>query len=358
MFTEQPHRLAGLDISGTPYEIGHALGRHGAAVAHGYLVRTHGWAAVTGFCDQPFMHRAHILTQTRFPQFYEELRGLADGLELPFDAVFAWNCRGDIRAMNPDGCTTVQLPGPSRVVAHNEDGDPGLRAGCALATVRPRQGRRFTAFVYPASIPGHTFSLNDAGVVMTVNNIRSLAGGDGLPRMVLTRALLDCGSTAQCVEMLETLPRSGGFHLTLARPVEADSLSVEFTHGGLSVTPIVAPGAHANHLVHDAMRSAPQTVTQSSRARQVRADSLIARAERHDAGLALEILRDTQNKALPIFRTQPDDPDHENTLASAVFTLGQDRVDCAVYDNTSSTPCFRFICRTEDDFVAPIPCHA
>ncbi|MBO1324282.1 C45 family peptidase [Acetobacter sp. TBRC 12305] len=348
MYTEPPHRLAKLDISGTPYEIGLALGRHGAATAHGHLVRTHAWAAVTSFCDQPYVHAARALTQARFPHFYEELHGLADGLDLPFDAVFAWNCRGDIRAMNPDGCTTVQFPGPPQLVAHNEDGDPGLRPGCALATIRPTQGRAFTAFVYPASIPGHAFSLNDAGLVMTVNNIRSLAGGEGLPRMVLTRALLDCGSISEGVELLRALPRSGGYHLTLARPGEAHIFSIEITHGRLSALPVVRPGAHANHLVHDAMRSAAQKITPSSHARQERADALLAACTYYDANGALAILRDTHDKVLPIFRTQPDDPDNENTLASAVFTLGAERVDCAVYDNSSATPRFHLTWKAGD----------
>jgi hypothetical protein len=35
---------------------------------------------------------------------------------------------------------------------------------------------------------------------------------------------------------------------------------------------------------------------------------------------------------LPIYRTDPADSDVENTLASAVFRVGADKVEWAVYD--------------------------
>ncbi|CUX47566.1 conserved hypothetical protein [Agrobacterium genomosp. 13 str. CFBP 6927] len=250
--------------------------------------------------------------------------------------------------MSPDGCTTVQVPGINPVVAHNEDGDPGLRTGCAIATVRPTQGRGFSAFVYPASIPGHTFAVNDVGLVVTVNNIRSRQSGDGLPRMVLTRALLDCSSQEEAVDLLRAVPRSGAFHLTLASPGAKDILSVEFTHQNISVVPVLAPSSHANHLVHHEMSMEEQIVTASSRSRQQRGDAMIALAGEANVN-PLTILRDTQDAALPIYRTQPDDPDNENTLATAQFAIGADKVECTVYDNAESVPRFRF---SNDAFVS------
>ncbi|MQB07697.1 peptidase C45 [Agrobacterium tumefaciens] len=334
-------RLTAITIKGEGHSIGKALGRQGAAAAHHHLVRTHAWTVVTSFCDSERVATALSLTEKHYPQHLEELHGLAEGLDLPFKKVFAWNCRGDIWAMSPDGCTTVQLPGANPVVAHNEDGDPGLRAGCAIATVRPTDGRAFSAFIYPASIPGHTFAVNDAGLVVTVNNIRSRRSGDGLPRMILTRALLNCASPEEAIDLLRSMPRSGAFHLTLASPGAKNILSVEFTHGDVSVVPVITPSSHANHLIHDRMVKEEQVLTASSRSRQRRGDEMIAFAG--EAGVEpLAILRDTRDVALPIYRTQPDDPDNENTLATAHFTIGADKVECTVYDSAESVPRFRF----------------
>ncbi|MFD1793757.1 C45 family autoproteolytic acyltransferase/hydrolase [Ochrobactrum teleogrylli] len=335
------NRLSAIAVTGTPFEIGKALGQHGAAAAHRHLIRTHAWAVVTGFRDSERVQTALALTEKHFPNYLDELTGLADGLDLPFESVFAWNCRGDVWALSPDGCTTVQTPGSQQGVAHNEDGDPGLRTGCAIATVQPDQGRAFSAFVYPASIPGHTFALNDAGLVMTVNNIRSRQSGNGLPRMVLTRALLDCTSLDEAINLLRASPRSGAFHLTLARPGEPEILSVEFTHGDVSVIPVAKQSCHANHLIHDTMIAEKQVVTGSSLSRQERGDEMLALCGTISAD-PLTILRDTQRTALPIYRMQPDDPDNENTLATANFVIGADSVECAVYDNLESSSRFRF----------------
>ncbi|CCM76822.1 C45 family autoproteolytic acyltransferase/hydolase [Rhizobium mesoamericanum] len=340
MSIDKSHRLSRVEIAGEPFEIGLQLGRHGADTVHSHLIHTYAWAHVTESRNHDRVQAARRLTETLFPRYLEELRGLAAGLELPLEDVFAWNCRGDIRATSPDGCTTVQIPGSEPVVAHNEDGDPGLRRGCALATVRPSKGRAYTAFIYPASLPGHTFAVNDAGLVMTVNNIRSRETGTGLPRMIVTRALLDCGSLDEAVERVKTAPRAGAFHLTLARSGEAAILSLEFTHKHLSVHTVQSPSSHANHLIHEGIRAEQQLITSSSNARQERADAMIAEADGSVDPLA--ILRDRAQKALPIYRQQPDDPDNENTLATACFKICTDKVDCTIYDGSETSPRFRF----------------
>jgi hypothetical protein len=262
-------------------------------------------------------------------------------MELPFDEVFAWNCRGDVWAMAPDGCTTVQIPGSFPVIAHNEDGDPGLRSGCALATITPDQAQPFTAFVYPGSIPGHTFATNGSGLVLTVNNIRSTLAGDGLPRMVLSRAVLDCATIDAALTLLSETPRSGAFHFTLAQAGQSRLASVEFTHAHCSIAEIANPAVHANHLVHVAMASKPQIKTGSSDSRQERGQDILDASD--GSPDPLSILWDQERRALPIYRAQPDDPDNENTLATAVFKIGKDSVDWAVYDGAGSTARFENI---------------
>ncbi|MEK1933352.1 MAG: C45 family peptidase [Pararhizobium sp.] len=335
------HCLASLSLSGSPYDIGHALGRHGAPLVHGHLVRTHAWATIMTFRQDNRIRTARSLVEERYPQYLQELSGLADGLELPFDEVFAWNCRGDVWAKAPDGCTTVQIPGAFPVVAHNEDGDPGLRSGCALASITPAQGQPFTAFVYPGSIPGHTFAINESGMVLTVNNIRSTLAGDGLPRMVLSRAVLDCATIDAALTLLSEAPRFGAFHFTLAQAGRSRLASVEFTHANCSIAEITHPFVHANHLVHAGMASEPQIITASSGSRQERGQDILDAS--NGSPDPLSILWDRERLALPIFRAQPDDPDNENTLATAVFKIGKDSVDWAVYDSAGSAARFESI---------------
>lgn len=331
-------RLGFIDIAGAPHDVGAQLGRFGREIAHRHLLIGHAWASVMARRNDPRVASMRASVEACFPVHWAELQGLASGLDLPFDDVFLWNCRGDVWAFAPDGCTTVQIPGVELVVAHNEDGDPGFRGHCALARIRPESGRAFTSFVYPASIPGHTFAVTEAGLVQAVNNIRSRGIGDGLPRMVLGRALLDCGTLDEAVHLVRTSERAGAFHMTLAQQGDHRLLSVEFTDKNCSVIAVDRPQCHANHLIHEDARNERQVITDSSLSRQQRGDALL-----DGASTTVDPLRVLQDKViapLPIYREQPDDPDHENTLATAVFRVGANSVDWTVHDHASDTPRF------------------
>jgi predicted choloylglycine hydrolase len=341
MSIEDERRLHYIEASGSHYDIGVELGRFGAEIAHRHLVATHAWASVMARRDDPAVAQMRDVSEARFPAYWQELQGLSAGLGLPFDDVFLWNCRGDIWALAPDGCTTVQIPGEAPVVAHNEDGDPGFRSHCALAHVSPTNGRAFTAFVYPASIAGHTFAATDVGLVLTVNNIRSRGIGAGLPRMLLGRAVLDCATLDDAVHLLETSERAGAFHFTLAQRGDRRLVSVEFTHAHCSVAKLEQACCHSNHLVHRGMSEERQMVTCSSRSRHWRGAEIIASMS--EARLdPLSVLWDKSDAALPIHRDQSDDPDHENTLATAVFHVGARLVEWNVYDRPSASPRFTF----------------
>ncbi|MXN45604.1 peptidase C45 [Shinella kummerowiae] len=337
MFTD--NGLGFVEMAGTPFEIGVQLGRFGREIVHRHLIAGHAWASVMTFRDDPRVAGMRGLVEARFPEYWAELQGLAMGLDLPFDDVFLWNCRGDVWAFAPDGCTTVQMPGSEPVLAHNEDGDPGFRGHCALAHVRPEGGVAFTSFIYPASIPGHTFAATDAGLIQTVNNIRSRGIGIGIPRMVLGRALFDCRTLDDAVRLLKTAERAGAFHMTLGQKGDPRLLSIEFTHASCSVSTIERPQCHANHLIHEVMRGEKQIITGSSRARQQRGDAMLGDATGTSPD-PLDILWDMAVSPLPIYRAQPDDPDHENTLATAVFRIRTDGIDWQVYDRAGELPRF------------------
>ncbi|MDN3521890.1 C45 family autoproteolytic acyltransferase/hydolase [Halomonas ramblicola] len=318
MTASAPHRLGWLEAAGDPYAIGLALGRRGRRAVHEKLLASDAWRAVTDARHRPAVMRMLEGTR-RLPWVLEELEGLAAGLDLPLEAVFAWHCRGDLLATASDGCTTVILPGESPCIAHNEDGLPCLDGEAFLARLRPDDRPGFLSFCYPGSLPGHTFALTEAGIVQAVNNLRLTGVAPELPRMVLSRAMLAQPDLAAILTLLEVAPPGGGFHFTLARQGEPEVLSLEVGGGRDSRRPVAAPGVHANHALHLA---GPQVVTRSSADRQRRGEALLAGGECDP----LAILADTGGEGLPIHRREPDDPDDENTLATAVFRLDEDDV--------------------------------
>src|SRR3546814_2272162 len=98
--------------------------------------------------------------------------------------------------------------------------------------------------------------------------IRSQRAGAGPPRMIVTRAALDCDSIDAAAALIAGAPRAGAFHLSLAQAGDSRLVSLEFTHSGCSTLAAAQPQCHANHLVHPANATEAQIVTDSLRARQ------------------------------------------------------------------------------------------
>lgn len=318
--------LGWLRASGSPHRIGLALGQAGRAAVARDLVGHPLWRTLTGPDHAARVARMAATTRARFPLIWAEIEGLAEGLALPVDHVFAWNCRGDLLASAPDGCTTVMMPGENPLLAHNEDGLPFFRGDCFIAEAQPDDQPGFNAFCYPGSIPGHTFAFTGAGLVQTVNNLRLTGVEAEIPRMVLGRAVLTAPTLDAALEILRDAP-SGGFHFSLMHKADRRILSVEFGGGESSIREVRTPEVHANHALHLPRGLAGQIVTDSSRDRQEWGSRLVA--EGRDP---LEILRDTGCRGLPIRRDAEDDPDEENTLGTAVLRLTDAGLEWSIHD--------------------------
>ncbi|MDJ0036851.1 putative choloylglycine hydrolase [Pantoea allii] len=320
-------------VNGSAFTIGQQLGEFGREAWHSKLTLTALWQTVTAMKDAEQTQAMRQLVQQQYPLIWQELEGLAEGLQAPVDEVFAWNCRGDLVRSTSDGCTTVAGTNAKdeRIIAHNEDGFPQLRDDCAIVTVIPEQGLRFTSFAYPGSICGHTFAVNEKGIVNTVNNIRAVHRPKGLPRQILARAALNAASLDEAITILTAAPRAGAFHHTLGQRGDSRLFSVEATGSGCSVTPLRDVFAHANHLIHAKLATTEQVITESSGSRQQRLNEWLETQAHLDGPAAKAILSDQHDAVLPIYRLSPDDPDEENTLATAVFILDNEKTTLQVF---------------------------
>lgn len=313
------------EISGSAFAVGQQLGERGRAAWQHKLTATRLWQSVMTMLSSAQLAEMRAAVIADYPQIWQELQGMAHGLNVSVDEVFAWNCRGDLLRSTSDGCSTVAgfTAGGDWVIAHNEDGLPQLREDCALVRVRPGRGLGFTGFVYPGSLPGHTFSINERGIVNTVNNIRALHRPSGLPRQVLARAALNASTLDEAVQWLTAPPRAGAFHHTLSQAGDRRIFSVEASGSGCSVVQVADVMSHANHLIHPAMAGVQQIVTASSAARQATLAGQLCRQQTLEANAAKTLLSDCSNAQLPVYRLSPTDPDEENTLATALFILNE-----------------------------------
>ena len=250
-----------ISTSGDPYSIGHALGVASAEPFRTRVMATGEFQELhSRWLNSSYLDQLEQAARSAYPQFIQELEGLAKGAELDFKTVFVWNCRGDLllppeagakeRSEASNGCTTLLIPadkirGTSNVIAHNEDGAPEFLGGCFWVTAKPDNGTAYESFMYPGMLPGHTIGVNEAGLVQTINNVRVHDLKPGIPRQIISRAILDCKNLDEAVRILERKDRASGFHHNLGCAGDTRLLSVEAPASGCDTMHIVSPAAHA-----------------------------------------------------------------------------------------------------------------
>lgn len=339
-------KLSLLEAKGDHYQIGLTLGRAAAPALRDVVPRIGRYRELKQSARAlRGLGALESAARDAFPELMREVDGMADGSGMDFQDVWMWNCRGDFSGGGDQtrtplaGCTTVLLPatvdGPA-IIGHNEDDQSELDGHCFLARVAPDNGPAFLSFYSPGLLPGHTFAVNDAGLVQTINHVRPYDQRPGVPRHVIARAVLSQTSVQGAIDLLKRRDRASGFHHNLGICGDSKLYSVEAPASGCVIRVVSnQPGAHTNHLICDQFASLEQELARSSRDRLERAQRLIE--EGAPAGRnPLAILQDSGGDGMPIFRKGqvPDDPGY--TLATAVFEIGTAGVDWRIFTNSTS----------------------
>ena len=345
-----------LTASGDAHAIGRALGEASADALREvvpsigrFRALMHEWRGTER------LRLLEAAARAAWPRYVREIEGIADGAGVDFETVFLWNCRGDLpeggapRARDSDaaGCTTVMIPLPgacSGVIAHNEDDAPELHGHCRIVDVQPDDAPGFVSFYSPGLLPGHTFAVNRAGLVQTVNNVRPMDRAVGVPRHLVCRAVLDRGRLDDAVACIRDTHRASGFHHGLGQAGDRRLLSVEAPAGGCAVVEARTPRVHANHLLDERFAHVSQVVDPSSRSRQTRAEALVGGGA-VDGGDPLCVLGDV-GATLPIHRREKDAGDHGFTLATGVFRITGIGVEYEIFDDLRHPPAHRGEVRT------------
>jgi len=325
--------------AGDDFAVGYALGSAvGSVVRERVFITPEFRELETRWKGSARLSQLEAAARRHFPGLVREIEGMAVGAELDFQTLFLWNCRGDLRlppnGAEAEGCTCVLLPAgggddDAAVIAHNEDGAPEFLGHCFWVSVSPDAGPAFKSFMYPGMLPGHTFGVNAAGLVQTINNVRVHDLQEGVPRQIITRAVLGCAELDEAIALLQRPDRASGFHHALGQAGDHRVLSVEAPASGCHVHEVSQPTGHANHLVYDTFAATAQEITDSSRLRQDRAEVMLT-----VGGHAPEaVLFDSE---APVYRDNDDGDDYAQTLATGVFKLYADRVEWAVHAGPSA----------------------
>ena len=226
------------EFSGSPYQIGLALGKFGAIAVHDTLVGSPLWDDVMQWRNTDPVQIMQQRVQELHPYIWDELQGLARGIELPAEDVFLWNCRGDLSPLAAQESSTIMTLTPEgpRMV-HYEGGTTDVEQHCGVAEFTIDHGPSFAALICPGSLPGHAASVTDKGLAITVNVVPNPTPADGLPGRVLTRALLNTPDLSSAIQLLNESPRAGTLHLGMMQAGGSALLSIESSPAEVSIQP-------------------------------------------------------------------------------------------------------------------------
>ncbi|KAF5593554.1 peptidase C45 acyl-coenzyme A:6-aminopenicillanic acid acyl-transferase [Fusarium subglutinans] len=300
-----------LHCSGTHYEIGYKHGSETKELVHGSLefyteffikYSKMSWAKAEK-AAAPFLP----YLEEHVPHLVEEMRGIADGAGVTFDAILALNARSEIAmGMMDDGCTSLSWKsGDFAIGAQNWDWEEPQNARLVLMHIKPAKDgliqRPSICLATEAGILSKS-GLNSAGVAVLVNAIMARGVNyKALPFHVAIRAALDCETRLKAVARIRSLGLGTSAHLMFADKTGGTSL--EFSH--MDVVQMEMVGGkivHTNHFLQEHDESViDRVIFPDSISRQERITQLLdegsdrVKAGQSPMSCVEEMLEDEQN---------------------------------------------------------------
>jgi isopenicillin-N N-acyltransferase-like protein len=263
-----------VSVSGKPYERGLQYGR--AAIArvrlsasrYGQTLRNLGYSEAS----QAALIRSLEQVIGEFqPAYLDEMRGIAEGADVPFEDIVMINARTEVlakaraemalQADDEDGCTgLLVLPARSSdgQLIHAQNWD--WKADCVdtgiVLRVRNDDGPDFLTFVEAGGLARS--GLNAAGVSITANYLESERDfmQMGVPLSLLRRRVLEEPVFSNALRVIATTPKSCSNNIMLGM---AEGFGIDFECAPNEAFPIY-PGddqliVHANHWVSPVART-------------------------------------------------------------------------------------------------------
>jgi hypothetical protein len=265
-----------------------------------------------------------------FPQYMEEIRGIADGSDSSLTDILLINCKYDFPRK---GCTTVIFEEPNRIIlAHNEDNTRDNWNNCHLLKVYPEVGTPFISFCYPGMIPGNSFSFNAYGIIITNNSMPTPDVRIGCPRHLIDRSQLEGKNVKDEIKRTLFQERASGGSFNIVSQREKRAINIETTSQRHYITEVADKYLHTNHYVSSELSSLEkdESLLRSSISRYRVGSKLLSKVKEKTPQAALDILASLEAKPYSIMRV--DKRMRVHTLFTALFDVSYDGITMKVYE--------------------------
>lgn len=202
---------------GTHYEVGKAVGEARKEIIVKLFQKNKSLHADYFTSFRKDADELLALTENYFPQYVEELRGLADGAGLDRNELFLSN--GHELSYFCDSstaghCTIVGIPNNGGyLLGHNEDWNIEALEHLYLLDAKI-EGIHILGLGYDFAntIIGDAVAINGFGLIEAINEVSHTDTSIGVPKAFIARAVIDCRSLEDAEKIIQTVPRRSGFN--------------------------------------------------------------------------------------------------------------------------------------------------
>jgi isopenicillin-N N-acyltransferase-like protein len=269
--------------------------------------------------------------EERYPQYVDELRGIAEGAGVSFDDLIVLNAMEAVTmdALHLTRCTSMAVSDERTadghiLAAHNEDWIPEDEGDVLIISAKPEKEPPFLAMSYGGLLPNVGF--NAYGIAQLIDSVYPSDSRIGMPRLVVARAVLASRRISGAIGRTLIPHRAAGYNHLLVHEsgeiysIEASARRFEilYARDGYMV--------HTNHYLDPKMKEIEKDPEEllSSRVRYYRAERLLRRSQQHTIKSLQAIQKDHVNIPNSICNHAIEglDPlDREKTINAMVIDL-------------------------------------
>jgi isopenicillin-N N-acyltransferase like protein len=298
-----------IQVSGSPRQMGQQIGEacrtqvhNSLANARSLLDSAYDELQLTWEGAQIHARKYLPFALERYPQIVEELRGMAEGADVNYHDLAVLNAMEAVTtdALHLTRCTNMAVNETRTadghvLLAHNEDWLPQDENDVFVLHARPDGEPPFLAMTYGGLLPNIGF--NASGIAQCCNSVRPNDSRIGIPRVIVSRAVLAARTPNAALTHMLVPHRAAGYNHLLVHEsgelynveVSARKFAVLYGEDGWLV--------HTNHYLDQGLQAIEKDTEEliDSRIRYFRAMRLIKQTPIHSVKTLQAIQRDHVN---------------------------------------------------------------
>jgi isopenicillin-N N-acyltransferase like protein len=325
-------------VSGTHREIGRQLGeamreqvRKSVESARTLIGQTYDNLNLTWDGAQIQARKYMPFAQERYQKYVDELLGISEGSGVAFDELAVVNALEAVTmdALHLTKCTSMAVNDERTadghvLVAHNEDWLPEDEGGVYVVHASPDDEPPFLAMTYGGLLPNIGF--NASGIAQCCDSVYPNDSRIGIPRLVVSRAVLGSRTLAEAMRYVLVPQRAAGYnHLLVHESGELYSVEVSARKFGIlyGEEGLIA---HTNHYLDPKMQAIEDEPDEliGTRLRYFRAKRMLSQTQAHSIKSLQAIQRDHVNFPNSICNHSVEDIDpldREKTINALIIDL-------------------------------------